>query len=403
MVAPVVEPVLCPQVLRKRGNAGQALVDQLRLAERAAADLELVGHAARFRTEVAVGSQHALGQRKDIDSQIEQVLDRVVVLKAVHAPHRRVRQRGARFHRAVQKLAQLGHESLALLHRHARLALGGHDPRVKRLDQVPQQLGIPGEVGGAVKSRQVDVSEQVPAFAVALDATLAKYRLENALQNVSLGRLQRRHQESRCGSEADPASASSELPQQALNHESAFKGSPHRTTLARRRGPTGVTRETAPSTQVSAIVPKAAVNRGPRPPRVSRPGGFVSRSSSPPAPAAPRCVEPLPTLEQEPAVWLAYSASCAARGTLRAETAAACRRSSPRMRHPAIGPRPGDETYPRLSTVRLLTTENAPATTVRAGVRDRLLHGGVHHAPPRSPAHSAPRCGSAARPEEHSD
>ena len=146
MVTAVVEAVLRPQVLRKRGNAGQPLVDQLRLAERTAADLELVGHAARLRTEVAIGSQHALRQREDVDSQIEQVLDRVVVLKPVHAPHRRVRKRGPRVQRAVQQLAQLCHEPLALLRRQAGLALRGHDSRVEGFDQVPQQLGILGEV-----------------------------------------------------------------------------------------------------------------------------------------------------------------------------------------------------------------------------------------------------------------
>ena len=102
MVAAVVEAMLCAQILRKRGNARQPLADQLRLAQRAAARLEFVGHAARRGTEVAIVPQHALRQGEHVNAQIEQILDRIAVLKPVHAPNRRVRRRGLRTHGAVQ-------------------------------------------------------------------------------------------------------------------------------------------------------------------------------------------------------------------------------------------------------------------------------------------------------------
>ena len=174
MISAVVEAVLGPEILRERRDAGQTFVDQLRLAQGPAAGFETLRHLAAFGAEVTVLPQHPFRQREHVDLQVEQILDRVVVLKPIHSPNRRLRQNLLGRDGDMQQSAQLGDEFPPLLGRQRRLSRWRHDSQVERPHQIVDQLGIPGEIRSAAQLEQIDIPAGLAELAVAMNAAFAQ-------------------------------------------------------------------------------------------------------------------------------------------------------------------------------------------------------------------------------------
>ena len=136
----------------------------------------LAGHGIEV---VSVLSEHAFGKRENLDLEIEEILNRVVVLEAVHPPNRRPGRGCLCRDGGVQQIFQGRHELSPFFGRQRGFVLRRHFLEIQRFDQFANQLGILREVGGGLQFQQVDLAFYLVVLAMALDAALLQRRLEN--------------------------------------------------------------------------------------------------------------------------------------------------------------------------------------------------------------------------------
>jgi len=146
-------------------------------------------HAAGGRVEVGAAlAHHAFGEGEHDPVEFEQVDHRVVILKAVHPPDRRLRDLlvggGVDF---FQRLEQGG----ALLFVQLRFVLRRHLLDVDHVDQRLEQFGVGLQIRGAVEFEQVDLALHLAVLAVALDAVRREGRLNDVLERVRGGGWER--------------------------------------------------------------------------------------------------------------------------------------------------------------------------------------------------------------------
>ena len=91
MIASIVEPMFGPEILRKSGHATEASLDQLRLPERTTSHNNDLCHLTGLGSEiVSVVPHHSLREGIDDAFQIKEIGDRIVILKSIHPPNRRL-------------------------------------------------------------------------------------------------------------------------------------------------------------------------------------------------------------------------------------------------------------------------------------------------------------------------
>lgn len=84
----------------------------------------------------------------------------------------------------MQQSPELSNESLAFVRGQGRLRRWRHESGVECVDEAPKKFWIFRQVGGTPQRVQVDIPGRITVFAVAFDAALVKYRLQDVLQDV---------------------------------------------------------------------------------------------------------------------------------------------------------------------------------------------------------------------------
>ena len=143
MIAAVVETMFRSKILGKRRNACQAWLDHLGFAQRTIADMDHIRHLASLGLKIPIMlTHHPLGERKHNDFHIEQIHHRVVVLKAVHSPHRGMRKGLILGNRCTLNFLQVRHKLTSSDRIEWRFVLGRHFFEVQHIDQTTNKFRI---------------------------------------------------------------------------------------------------------------------------------------------------------------------------------------------------------------------------------------------------------------------
>jgi hypothetical protein len=185
VVAAVIEAVFGAKVLGEGGDAGEAWFDQLGLTEGAGTDGNFVGHFAGGGLEVVfVFAHHAFREGEDDAIELEEVVDGVVVLEAIHAPDGRLGEGHFLGDGVVEDGFQGGEELYALSGGGLGFVLRGHFLELDDFEDGVDEIRIIKEIGLRFEFEEVDLAFYFAVFSVALDAVLLKNGLEGGGESV---------------------------------------------------------------------------------------------------------------------------------------------------------------------------------------------------------------------------
>ena len=176
MIRLIIITMLCSQILWKSRHSRQPRLDHLGLPERTAPHCHPGRHLPRLRFEVSlVVPHHALRQREDITFQAKQIRHRIVILKAVHPPNRRLEILLLPRQRLMEQVLKVSQKLLPRLRLQLRFILRRHFLKIDCLHNTLQQLRLRLQLLQTPNLQQIHLPLHLPVLAMTGNTVLLKY------------------------------------------------------------------------------------------------------------------------------------------------------------------------------------------------------------------------------------